>query len=734
MPGVQVLSGTRTELRALLLSLPALAVPAAGAFLFPESLSDYEALLWLTALVPAFLLASERGWRGVATALAFGMAVLAVTYAVAQSIGAEVPSLLLGVVIVYIGVALGVGWLAEGVSARRLAETRSALALHDPLTELPNRRHADSFLELEFAAAQRGRPLSLVLLDIDHFHQFNVRNGRTAGDGMLRGVANVLRQHTRRMNLAARWGPDEFLCVLGGTDDAGALIFASRFQERLRAAESTVALPTLSIGIAAFAPGMRDAGELLRAAEDALLAAKQHGRDRVRVHGRGADQLAALRSEAVGAPAFADPLLVALSPAGPARRPGDGQLALVVEPERASREWLVGWLQEQGFAVRATDSAEAAITLLRPDCALAFVALGSGRTAGAELVGELRRRAPGIRVLGVPRAGERGLDPGALGVRVDAHVLPDTEPDSLREELRGLLEERAAELDAAVLSRQVTDELRASAREARVAHAESEARFRGVIRDIEQVIFSADREGRWTFLSPAWTRITGFGVEESLGEPMWRYLHDDDRSALEREYVRLLREPAQHVHEARWRTRTGDYRRIEARLQVQLEAGGAARGMTGVLTDITGLRRAEQALLLSEAHLRLLIESATDLVAVLNADRSTRCVSPAAARVLGLGTDAGSELSCADIVHPDDATEADRCFTAALAEPDRTHATGLRVRAADGSSLTLEVTMRNQPGAGVEGVLVFARDVTERPLSDAAWSGSGTPPGPTARS
>jgi hypothetical protein len=76
----------------MLVSLAALAVPVAGAFLVPDSLSDYQALLWLLALVPAFLLSYYRAWRGVATSLAFGMAVLSVTYAVAQSLGRQIPS------------------------------------------------------------------------------------------------------------------------------------------------------------------------------------------------------------------------------------------------------------------------------------------------------------------------------------------------------------------------------------------------------------------------------------------------------------------------------------------------------------------------------------------------------------------------------------------------------------------------------------------------------------------
>jgi diguanylate cyclase (GGDEF)-like protein/PAS domain S-box-containing protein len=596
------------------------------------------------------------------------------------------------------------------------------MALHDALTDLPNRRHAEAWLDHEFAAAQRGRPLTLLLLDIDHFHQFNVRNGRAAGDGVLRGVANVLRQHTRRMNISARFGPDEFLCVLSGTSEAGALTVATRIQERLRAAQSTVALPTLSIGIATYGARFLEPGQLLRAAEDALLAAKQHGRDRVRVHGRGAEALAELRAEVAGAAAFTDPLLVALSTSAPAARPGEGQLALVVHGEAEARRWLTAWLEEAGFTVQAWALPEAAIAHLTADCALAFVELAPGAPGSSDLVSELRRRAPGIRIVGVPHGAERSMDAAMLSVRVDAHVLGDGDPAALREEVRALLEERAAELESAVLSRQVTDELRASAREARLALAESEARYRGVVQSIQQVIFSADVAGRWTFLNPAWTTITGFNIEESLGQVLWEYLHPDDQETLRVEYEQLLaRRGAHHVHEGQWRTRTGEYRWIEARFQAQVDIGGALIGVSGVLTDITDRRRAEAALRQHEESFRLLIENSADPIAVVNADRTIRYVSPAVQRVLGYEPSAWAQLEPIGLVHPDDVASARAAFAAVLADPETTRSAALRVRHADGSWRTLEVLLHNQLAApGVEGVVVNARDVTRRLETEAA--------------
>jgi PAS domain S-box-containing protein len=101
--------------RALVLSLAALAVPILAAFVFPESLADYGTILWLLALVPAFLLAYYRGWQGVSVALGVGMAVLTATQltGLAFGTGSRDWVLLLLVVAAYISIALGIGWLTE---------------------------------------------------------------------------------------------------------------------------------------------------------------------------------------------------------------------------------------------------------------------------------------------------------------------------------------------------------------------------------------------------------------------------------------------------------------------------------------------------------------------------------------------------------------------------------------------------------------------------------------------
>ena len=270
-------------MRALILSLAALAVPATVALLFSEFLGQYGPLLWLLLLVPAFLLAYYRGWRGVATALAAGMATLSSTQVVASWMGIAVPDLLLGVVAFYLAIAMGVGWLAELLHRDR--NEVEDMALTDTLTHLPNRRHAMVFLENEFASAERGRLLCAVFFDLDGFKGFNDRHGHPAGDEALRSFADILTQTTRRMNLSARFGGEEFLSILAGSDAEGAVSFAERVRIALAARALSGETLTVSCGVATYHPSLSSPDDLLAAADHALYQAKREGRNCVRLFG-----------------------------------------------------------------------------------------------------------------------------------------------------------------------------------------------------------------------------------------------------------------------------------------------------------------------------------------------------------------------------------------------------------------------------------------------------------------
>lgn len=270
----------RVPLRALGLSVAALAVPVAGAFWTPEFVLDYAAFAWLLALIPAFLLAYHRGWKGVATALAAGMATLSLTQAAVLWLGRPLPDHLMVVVIAYVAISLAVGWLAEAY--RRDVREAEKLAFTDLLTRLPNRRHATAFLENEFAAAERGRQLSVVLFDLDGFKAYNDRYGHPAGDEALKAFSDVLRENTRKMNLSARFGGEEFLAILAGSDDEGAVAFAERVRSDFGDRHLGRGRLTVSAGVAEYQLGMQQPEKLLAAADRALYRAKNAGRNCVR--------------------------------------------------------------------------------------------------------------------------------------------------------------------------------------------------------------------------------------------------------------------------------------------------------------------------------------------------------------------------------------------------------------------------------------------------------------------
>jgi len=294
-PG-EILGDTELEgaipLRALIFSFVALSVPVITAVIFPRfSGADAGLLVWLVTLIPAFLLTYYRGWSGASLALAMGMAALALTHAALLLAGIPVSnwSLLAGIIIVYIAISLGIGWLSELLHAHRREAER--LALTDVLTGVPNRRHSVVFVDAAFAAAQRGVPLTVVLFDLDRFKAYNDAWGHLQGDEALKTVARVLVQSTRRMNLTARWGGEEFLSVLSETPQEGGIIFAERVLAEIHQAFPKGEV-TLSAGVASYVEGMESPARILAAADAAMYRAKADGGDCVRVAPRFAGDTA----------------------------------------------------------------------------------------------------------------------------------------------------------------------------------------------------------------------------------------------------------------------------------------------------------------------------------------------------------------------------------------------------------------------------------------------------------
>lgn len=271
-------------LRALVLSLAALLVPIVATLLLPEQEGSFEVLFWLTSLLPAFFLAYYQGWKGVTIALALGMIVLVAMQLILRLGDGRITNwpLVVAITVAFIGISLAVGVLSELLHRERMRAEQ--LALTDELTGISNRRHLRLFLDTEFAAAGRGRPLVVAFFDLDSFKQYNDTHGHEAGDQALIIFGEVLKSQTRTMNLSARLGGEEFVSVLSAAEIPGALIFVERVKEKLRDARLPVGTLTVTVGLAAYHPGMKKPEDLLAAADQAMYAAKKDRTDSIGVH------------------------------------------------------------------------------------------------------------------------------------------------------------------------------------------------------------------------------------------------------------------------------------------------------------------------------------------------------------------------------------------------------------------------------------------------------------------
>lgn len=264
--------------RALFISILALAAAGLSGFTVGTPAHTFGGLVWVLALIPPFLLAYYKGWAGAAIALAGGMALfMVVEVAVVGVTGREIawPFIAL-TTITMILVSLGAGALSESLLRQRAQALY--MAYGDPLTGLPNRRVLSFSLRKFFAAAERGRELTVVMLDVDDFKKYNQLHGHQAGDEALCAIGTILDRNTRLMNVSGRFGGDEFLALLPGESEAGAMLFASRVRE---AVEATL-MPqggrcTISAGIASYEDWMRRQQDLIEAADDALYASKCRG-------------------------------------------------------------------------------------------------------------------------------------------------------------------------------------------------------------------------------------------------------------------------------------------------------------------------------------------------------------------------------------------------------------------------------------------------------------------------
>jgi len=191
----------------------------------------------------------------------------------------------------YLRQPLYIGLLHDITHHKQSEDALQRAAYLDPLTQIANRRHFDSFLEKEWQRAVRGGgALSLVVLDVDHFKLYNDSLGHPAGDICLQQVAQAIAAHASRSgDLAARYGGEEFVLLFADTDADSALHLAEAIRAGIEALQlphprsSTSPWITVSIGVATIRPHQLDDREALFVAADrALYVAKEAGRNQVR--------------------------------------------------------------------------------------------------------------------------------------------------------------------------------------------------------------------------------------------------------------------------------------------------------------------------------------------------------------------------------------------------------------------------------------------------------------------
>jgi len=162
------------------------------------------------------------------------------------------------------------------------------MAITDPLTGLYNRRYMESHLATQIEqAAARGKPLTVLVIDIDYFKAINDTHGHDAGDDVLREFATRIRKSIRGIDLACRYGGEEFVVVMPETDMAVGTIVAERLRRRIASEPFSIQQGggsievTISIGIATLDTADDNAASVLKRADQALYRAKRDGRNRV---------------------------------------------------------------------------------------------------------------------------------------------------------------------------------------------------------------------------------------------------------------------------------------------------------------------------------------------------------------------------------------------------------------------------------------------------------------------
>jgi diguanylate cyclase (GGDEF)-like protein len=263
-------------------------VVAAGSPSVAFEVHNSEASGATTLLYRSAAESGRDGFESAATVVVAGQPWLVVVRSIARKnviVPAAAATLGAGLLVAFMLFAVTRAQVRAWETAARHEMALRQVALHDPLTGLPNRALLDDRLANAIAAAQRhSRRLAVLFVDVDRFKQINDAWGHASGDALLRSVAERLLGCVRNSDTVSRHGGDEFVILLMSIDQAQPV--ASRAQEIINAlvvphtvGHHTVKI-TVSIGVSVYPDDGHEAATLLQAADAALYQAKEHGRDR----------------------------------------------------------------------------------------------------------------------------------------------------------------------------------------------------------------------------------------------------------------------------------------------------------------------------------------------------------------------------------------------------------------------------------------------------------------------
>ncbi len=249
---------------------------------------------------------------------------------------------------------------------------------------------------------------------------------------------------------------------------------------------------------------------------------------------------------------------------------------------------------------------------------------------------------------------------------------------------------------------------------------ESEKRYRSVVENVKDVIFQTDSDGMWTFLNPAWTEITGYSVQESLGKHFAEFVHPDDRQRNLDLFVPLIQRRKSYCrHEVRYLTRDGGYRWMEVFARLTLDDSDKSTGTAGTLSDITERKWAEQALKEREERLRSIVTTAVDGIIVINSHGIIEDFNVAAERIFGYSNleAIGQNIS---LLMPEPYSSTHDLHMGRFLRTGESNAIGITRELAgmrkDGTVFPLEISVSAMHAGLEQRFTGIVRDITERKL------------------